>query len=454
MVRDMTSGSVFKSLMVFAFPLFLSNLLQAVYNVVDMIVVGRVLGSVGMSAVSIGGDLMHLLTFVAMGFSSAGQIIISQYVGAGMKDRLQKLIGTIFTFMFFAALTVGGCCLLLRVPLLNWLNTPEQSYADAMSYLVTCCCGIFFIYGYNVVSAILRGMGDSKRPFVFIAIAAILNTVLDITFVGVMGMGVFGAALATVIGQAVSFVASLIYLIRNKEAFGFDFKFTSFRIDKEILAHLIKLGIPMTMQSAAIEFSKLYVTAWINSYGVAYSAMSGAANKIRSIGGLAANAFNAAGSTMIGQNVGAEKWDRVKQIVYSLTLIAMFLAVSLSVIFWLYPQQLVGMFTDDTAVLALAVVYVPCAIVNFLGIGTRAPSFALINGTGFSKLNLTVGMLDGLIGRLSLAYLLGFTLDMGAYGVWMGDALAGLIPGTIGLAYFLSGKWKTRKYIIDPARKR
>ena len=201
MVTDLTNGNVTKLLLKFAFPLFVSNALQAIYNIVDMIVVGQYIGGEGMSAVSIGGDVLHLLTFVAMGFSSAGQVLISQDVGAKRMDAVRKTIGTMFTFLLGISLVISVGCYFIRNLMLDLLNTPVESYDFTMDYTVTCIFGLFFIYGYNIVSAILRGMGDSRRPFVFIAISAVVNMVLDLLFVAGLKMEVFGAALATVISQ-------------------------------------------------------------------------------------------------------------------------------------------------------------------------------------------------------------------------------------------------------------
>ena len=182
MIRDLTKGPVAAQLLRFAMPLFLSNALQAVYNLVDMIVVGNYIGKTGLSAVSIGGDILHLLTFVAMGFSSAGQVIIARSVGAGLYDEVRKTIGTMFSFLLSTSLVIAAVCYGLRYFVLDWLNTPAASAEYTMDYMVTCICGLLFIYGYNIVSAILRGMGDSKRPFVFIAIAAISSNLLGLQF--------------------------------------------------------------------------------------------------------------------------------------------------------------------------------------------------------------------------------------------------------------------------------
>lgn len=188
MVKDLTEGNVAGLLLAFAMPLFVANALQAVYNLVDMVVVGQVIGGPGMSAVSIGGDILHILTFLAMGFSAAGQVLISQFVGAGEMDKVRKMIGTMFTLLLGIALFLSVVCYFIRFSILDILNTPVESYRFTMDYTVTCIVGLVFIYGYNIVSAILRGMGDSRRPFYFIAIAAILNMVLDVFFVGFLGL--------------------------------------------------------------------------------------------------------------------------------------------------------------------------------------------------------------------------------------------------------------------------
>ncbi len=443
MVRDLTQGNVAKLLLKFAFPLFLSNALQAIYNIVDMIVVGQCLGGVGMSAVSIGGDVLHLLTFLAMGFSSAGQVIIAQDVGAKRLDNVKKTIGTMFTFLLLAALLMSIICYMLRVPMLKLLNTPQESFEYTLDYTVTCIIGLVFIYGYNIVSSILRGMGDSKRPFVFIAIAAVLNIVLDIVFVAYLDLKVFGAALATVIGQGASFVISLIYLYRARENFCFDFKLKSFMIEKKTFKRLVALGVPMAIQAAAVNLSKIVLMSWINMFGVVYSALAGVYNKINVMIGVVSNSFTTAGSSMVGQNLGAKKDERVPEILKTVGICGISISAMLSLVMALFPSQVFSAFTKDEAVLAVASILVVPIILNFFGAATRSISFSLINGSGRTKLNLAVAIIDGVIARVGIAALLGFVLKMDCLGFWYGDAIAGFVPMCIGMYFYLSGKWKT-----------
>ena len=447
MVRDLTEGNVMQQLLRFSLPLFVSNALQAVYNVVDMVVVGNYIGKAGMSAVSIGGDLLHLLTFVAMGFCSAGQVIIARAVGEKKPEDIKKTIGTMFTFLLSVSLCIALICFLLRSSLLGWLNTPAAALDYAMDYLVTCVCGLVFIYGYNIVSAILRGMGDSKRPFLFIAIAAILNMVLDVLFVKYFNMEVLGAALATVIGQGVSFLASLIYLYRRRESFGFDFRPASFRIDSAAFRRLLALGIPMAIQAAAVNLSKIILMSWINLFDVTYSALAGIFNKLNTMCGVISQSFTTAGSTMVGQNLGAGKYRRVRQTLSAVLLIGLGFATVFTAAMLLRPEAVYGMFTPDPDVLSVAAVLTIPVILNFYGAGTRSAAFALINGSGRAKLNLAVAIIDGVIGRIGLAALLGFALHLDCFGFWMGDAVAGFIPMLIGSIFFLSGGWKNKDEI-------
>ena len=229
MVKDLTKGSIAKNLITYAAPLLLANTLQAVYNIVDMMVVGQVEGGLALAAVSIGGDIIHLVTFLLIGFTTAGQIMLAQFVGAQKRDEIKRLIGTLFTIVFIIAIAIMVVCFTFGEAFMRILNADPQAMPLAKAYYTTGISGVIFIAGYNTVCSILRGMGDSKRPFYFILIASLLNIGLDILFVAGFHWSTFGASLATVIGQAVSFIVAIIHLVRNKEEFGFDFKLKSFR---------------------------------------------------------------------------------------------------------------------------------------------------------------------------------------------------------------------------------
>lgn len=441
-VQDFTSGNISKQLVHFAWPLFLSNLLQVVYNMVDMIIVGNALGKSGISSVAIGGDISNFMTFIAMGYANASQVIIAKYIGSKQQDKIAKFVGTMSSFLLSCAVLISIIAISFQSQILGWMNTPQESYQGASAYSLICMIGLVFIYGYNIVSAILRGMGDSKHPFIFISMAAIMNLILDIIFVLKLNMGAGGAALATVISQATSFIACTVFLFKNRQAFYLDIQKSDFIWDKEMLSSLIKLGTPMAIKSASVQVSKLFVNSWINSYGVAVSAFAGIANKLASIANLISNAMNTAGSTMVGQNIAAKEFDRVKQILIALGKITISVATIISIFFITFPQQIFSIFTTDVDVLAIADHYIPIAILLFFGSALRAIMNALINGSGHYKINFATAIMDGVVMRIGLAIFFGLSLGMKHYGFWLGDALAGFTPFVIGSVFYLSGAWK------------
>jgi putative MATE family efflux protein len=448
MVNDLTTGSVTRQLLKFSWPLILANLLQTIYNMVDMVVVGRYVGSAGLSAISTGTEMLHLATFLCMGFANAGQIIIAQLVGSGNRKRISATIGTMFTFILGISIILTFVMLWICPTVLHLMNTPESAYDHALGYSRVCYIGLFFIFGYNVVSAILRGMGDSKRPLIFIGVAAMMNLVLDLLFVAKFGLGAKGAALATVIGQAFSFIASIIYLVIKRESFGFDFKLASFKIDGEMLWKLVKLGLPLALQMSAVTISSMFVTSFVNSYGVVASAVTGVGNKIATIMTVLSMAFSTAGSAMIGQNFGAGKLDRVKKILWVTESIGCAFAAILAVIMIATPKGVFSLFTSDEEVLEMAVTYAPIAVLNFFGFATRAPFMALVNGLGNGKLALFIGIVDGIVARIGLSILLGVAFNMGIMGFWIGSVLAGYVPVLIGGGYYFSGLWKKKELNI------
>lgn len=448
MIKDLTQGSVGKELLKFSFPFMLSNALQTVYNLVDMVIVGQYVGSAGLTAVSVGGQLVWLLSCIGIGYTAGAQIFISQLVGARDHDGVKRTIGTTFSVVGLFAILFSILGIALHRPLLELMNTPAEAMEQAKSYVVICCAGLFFVYGYNTVSAILRGMGDSTRPFVFIAIAAILNVILDILFVGPLGMAAAGAALATTLAQAVAFIVSIIYLYLHKENFGFDFKPSSFKIDGRTVKSLSLLGLPLTVQNTAISVSMLYVSAGINTYGIVYSSVYGIGSKLQSLMFIITNSISTASASMFGQNLGAGKYDRVKKIFWFGNLYCIVFFVFVCILCMGFPEMIFRMFTQDADVIAQAPHFMITLMVMFSGFATMTSGIALINGIGNGSLSLITALLDGVIVRIGLCILFSGPLGMGVWGYFWGNALAGYVSTIIGDLYYLTGAWKRRKLMV------
>lgn len=449
MVRNMTEGSIPGHMVQFALPLLLANCLQAIYTTVDALVVGRFVGTAGLAAVSNCGEVITFYTLMAMGFASAGQIIIAQYVGRDDIPSIAKTIGALLTFLFgFSAV-----CTVFSVSAVRWqltlLHLPEEAMADGVVYTVICSLGLVFTFLYNGISAVLRGMGDSRRPLVFVAISSGTNLVLDVVFVAVFRWGAAGAAIATTVSQALSVVISLAYLYRRREAFGFDFRPRSFVPEARYLKTLLRLGVPMAVQYAAILLSMIYIASRINLYGVEASAVNGVANKLENIVRIVPNSIATAGSAMVAQNIAAKKEKRVRQILLCTLILCAAWGLACGVSVYAFPEKIFALFDGSEGVRAYARIYAPAGLVGYIGNGLRAVTNALLNGIGFATLSLISGLIDSVAARIGFSLLLANTAGLGLYGFWLGSALAGYVPVLIGGTYFLSGKWKTFELLRD-----
>ncbi len=442
---DLTEGSVCKKLLRFAAPFMLANLLQTLYNMIDAIVVGHFVGADGLSAVSTCGELIQFYTFIAIGFGGAGQTMIGQFIGAGEREKIRKTIGTLFTTLLLIAVGVTILCAFTWRIQLHLVKIPDDAFPMARNYFLVCACGMVFIFGYNLVSSILRGMGDSKHPLAFIAIASGLNAVLDLLFVAGFHMGTAGAALATIIGQAVSFLFALVFLYHRKEAFGFDFKGSSFRPESGTLKVLMQLGIPMAAQGSLISISMLYVYSLINAFGVAASAANGIQLKLANVNRIVTNSVSTAGAAMIAQCIGAKKMDRAKSVFHWELVFTLLYAACFSGLLLLFSGPVFRIFTSDANVIAFAsTVCFFCSIDNFGG-ALRTPCNSMISGTGAAMLGMFTSIMDGVVARISLSILFGNVLGMGIAGYWLGNTGAGFVSVLIGMPYCLSNAWKKKR---------
>lgn len=446
LINNLAEGPVLSKLTRFAIPIMLANLLQAVYSMVDMIVVGQFGGPAGLSAVGIGGQLQNLFLAVGMGFANGGQVVISQQVGA-KSEKISKTIGTLLTTELILALVVGLIGVAFHSPILGLMNTPSSAWDEAVRYLVICSCGMIFIYGYNALCAILRGMGESKLPMIFIGVASLVNVVLDLLFVGRFHWGAGGAAAATVIAQGIAFLSAAVYLYRHKEAAQFDFRLKSFAIDLGQLKALCRLGVPFVVQQFLITGSITFVNAQVNAYDVIASAVDSVGGKLNSVANIVTGAISTASATMIAQSFGARKLDRVKHTHRACMIICMAWWVILSACYLLLPRQIFGLFTDDAQVLELAPLYLQFAVIWLLALCSMCAPFSLVEGVGYASFNLVVGLLDGVVARIGLSLLLGHF--MGLTGFWLGSGLAGFVTTICMGVYYLSGRWKDRALVTE-----
>lgn len=447
--KNFTEGSIARQLFWFTLPFMASNALQVLYSTIDMIIVGKYVGTAGLSAVAQSSQIVNFATMVCLGFSNAGQVLVSQALGSGKRREMNNIIGSLFSLLAIFALMLSGIILIARGWILNVMNIPAESYSMAMDYLIICAAGLIFTAGYNMVSAVLRGMGDSKRPLLFIAIASAVNLVLDILFTGILGWGVAGAAWATIIGQAVSFLFSIYYLYNNRIDFGFDFELESFKINKKYAVMIGSLGTPMAIQSGFINLSMLFVNSMINSVGVVASATFGVGCRIDDIINKISQGIQYAAMPMISQNIGAKKTDRAKKVVYTAWIFSGVFTVFCMTLYIFFGKELFMLFSDDPLVHEMSGTFIKAILWMFPAFAVMRGSGAFIQGIGNARLSMVLAMLDGVVLRIGLSWLFGIALGWGFFGFVLGYALAPYGFGVPSLIYFLSGIWKKRKTLAD-----
>ena len=447
--KDFTQGSLPKQLILFALPFMASNALQVLYSTIDMIIVGEYVGTAGLAAVSQSSLILNFATMVTLGFSNAGQVLISQALGAKKHKEMNDVIGTLFSFITMLAVVLSVIILMLRTWILTVMNIPRESWEMSMDYLTICGAGLVFTAGYNMVSAVLRGMGDSRRPFLFIGIASAVNLVLDILFTGILHWGVAGAAWATIIGQAASFLFSIYYLIRHKEAFGFDFRPERFRPNRHYIKMISDLGTPMAIQSGCINLSMMYVNALVNSVSVVASATFGVGMRIDDIINKISQGIQHAAMPMISQNIAAGEEKRSRQVVYYSWLYAGAFTVVCMALYLIVGRQMFMLFSDDPLVHEMSSTFIRAILWMFPALAIMRGSSAFIQGIGHAKMSMILALLDGVVLRIGLSWLCGIALDWGFYGFVLGYGVAAYGCAIPGMIYFLSGKWKTRRTLAE-----
>lgn len=440
--KDLTQGSVGKQLIKFATPFLLSNLLQALYSVADMIIVGQFCGKTGITGVSIGSQINILVTGAAMGLSVGGTVLIAQYGGQKMFGEQRKTIGTMTTLYMILAVVLTAVMMFLCNPLLTLLNTPASAYSEAADYYNICMGGMVFMFLYNAISGVLRGMGDSKRPLYFVLIAAITNVVLDLILVGKFNMASAGAAWATIAAQALSVIISLVYLV--KKNFFAEYKLSDFKISKDKLKPLMQIGLPSSVQSLVVSLSFLTLTALVNSLPNAEvaSACQGIGGKINSFAILPGLAISSAISSMAGQNIGAGEYDRAKKTMKTGMIMAFGISIVVFAVVNLFPEFLIRLFDSEPEVIETGARYIRIISFDYLFACIMFCLNGLAIAAGNTYIALINAIVNGIIVRMPLAYFLVKVMDMGFDGVALAMGFASIGGIIIGAIYVHSGKWK------------
>jgi putative MATE family efflux protein len=345
MVRDLTEGSIRKNLIRFALPFLAASFLQTFYGLADLFITGQFNGAASISGVSIGSQVMHMLTVVIVGLSMGPTVLIARSVGAKNKKEITTSIGNAVTLYAIFAAAVTVILLLCVRPIMAVLSTPPEAMAETRRYMVICFVGIPFITAYNVVASIFRGLGDTTSPMKFVAFAGILNVGLDILLIGPLHMGASGAAIATVFSQAVSDVLAIRALRRTDE--GAAVTREDLRFDNKLMKKMIQIGVPVALQEGFIQISFLAITAIANSRGVEVAAAVGIVEKVISFLFLVPSAMMSTVSAVTAQNAGAGRHDRGRETLFFAIFCCVTYGAAVVLLCQIFPEQIVDLFVRD-----------------------------------------------------------------------------------------------------------
>ncbi len=422
--------------------MLLGNVFQQMYNVVDSMVVGRFIGKDALAAVGTSFPLIFMLISFVIGITMGFTIIVSQYFGAKEMDNVKKSINTLYVFLFFASIVLTALGVVSAEPVFRMIDLDPSIIPQAKRFMIIYFAGMIFLFGYNGTSAILRGLGDSRTPLYFLIGSVVLNILLDLLFVLVFHWGVGGVATATVLSEAFAFFAQIVYLNKYHKVVRFSIK--DLKFDRTIFRKGIRIGLPTGFQQTFVAAGMLGLYWIVNRFGVDANAAYSTAGRIDSFAAMPAMSFSAALSTFVGQNLGANRPDRVKKGLWKTFLMSGAIAVGISVITVFFGHYLMRMFTTDTRVIELGKQYLLIIGSSYLIFSAMFTINGLLRGAGDTLVPMFISLFSLWIIRIPVAYLLSSIPTIGIIGVFWSIPI-GWASGTIlYYLYFLSGRWKTK----------
>ena len=439
--NQLTQGRVGPALLRFALPFLAASFLQQLYSVVDMVAVGRLSTAAALSGVSTGSEVLHTITALIMGLATGATVLIGQYVGAGRREDVSKTIGTVFPLFGIFAVGISVLMAVFAKVIVAAMQVPEAAVADAERYLFICAVGMIFVTGYNMVSGILRGLGDSKSPMVLVAIACVINIVGDFVLVGPFHMGAAGAAVATVAAQGFSFLLALVVL-RRREDFPFDFQLRSFVLRREHSRLLLKLGIPVGLQDMLIGFSFMLITSFINRIGLEQSAGAGVVAKVTAFTMMVSIAFMSAIAAMTAQNIGSGQAERAKSALRWGILCSFACSLVLFTLVQLVPERVLSLFSDQSGVVEQGALYLRSNMIDTVLVAFVFCFNGFFSGCGhtnFSLLNNLIATFGVRVtGTLIISLIPGATM----FHIGLAAPAASALQIIIQLVYLRFGNWQ------------
>lgn len=389
-VKPMTSGSIWKRMTFFALPLMLGNLFQQMYNTVDSLIVGNFLGSSALAAVSSSGSLIFMLIGFLSGISSGAGVIVARFFGAQDQENLHRTVHTTVAFGLVAGLVMTAAGMIFSPQILTWMDTPESVMENSVAYLQIYFSGSLGFVMYNIFVGILQAVGDSRHPLYYLIVSSVINLVLDVLFIDAFHTGVGGAALATVISQAVSALLCLIQLMRTKENYRLQLK--KIRFDRKILGQIIRIGLPSGVQNSIIAFANVIVQSYINTFGEMAMAGYGAYSKVEGFGFLPINSFTMALTTFVGQNLGAKQFDRTRKGARFSVLVTIILAELIGILVFIFAPVLIAAFDSTPEVIQFGIEKARTAALFYCLLAYSHSIAAVLRGAGKAMIPMIIMM--------------------------------------------------------------
>lgn len=440
---DLTQGPIIKKMLLFSMPMILGNLIFQLYNVVDSVIVGNFVGSDALAAVNASFPIMMLFNSLFMGISTGAGIVVAQTFGAKNYSELQRVTNTSFALSYLAAVVITVVGLLFSEPLLRLLQTPENIMADSAAYLKIVYIGTIGSMGYNMGAGVLRGVGDSRWPLIFLTICAVLNVILDLVFVVWLDMAVAGVAWATILSQYISCV--LVHIRINQGKYPMRVTLKTFCLDKGYCTTIVKLGVPAALQNMAMSLGSVFIQTFANGFGSNFIASNSVVMKVDGFAVLPMMGYGMALSTFVGQNVGAKKLDRTKKgIEYSILLIIGF-GLVLGALLWFFGKYMMRAFTQEEIVLQIGSQGLRILAFFYTFMGLNQTLSGAMRGAGASVMPMVASVVST-GARIPIAYFLAVQPN-NPLGLFWSMVCSMVINFLIIFLYYLSGKWKNKAVV-------
>lgn len=442
-MRDLTSGNEGKLILAFTIPMLIGNVFQQLYNIVDSIIIGRYLGNEALAAVGASFPLIFTLISMIIGVATGTTIIIAQYYGAKNIEKVQQAIETMYLFIFAASVLLSIVGNIFSSDIFRLIDLPEEVIPQAVLYFNIYALGFVFFFGFQGTSAILRGLGDSKTPLYFLIVATLMNIGLDLLFVVVFDWGIEGVAFATIISQAGAFFSIIIYLNRFHKVIRFNM--LRLRFNKEIFIKSLKIGLPTGFQQTFVAVGMLALYKVVNMFGTSVIAAYSVAMRIDSFAALPAMNFSGALSSFVGQNIGANKPERVRKGLLATLRMTTIISISVTILAWLFAEPIMQIFTTDQAVVEAGKEYLYIVSSFYILFSAMFVMNGLLRGAGDTLIPMFITLFALWVIRIPISWVL--AERFGPQGIWWGIPIAWSIGAVFSYLYYLTGRWKTKSVI-------